>query len=89
MEILITCDKDITGVNTKQATSPPRGYPAEGVSRCNPEHIPCAVCGSTQRKVGAGKAPGEASLLCECGKFLRWISKSELAKLTSEQGGQY
>jgi hypothetical protein len=88
MEIFNPCDKAITGKFKKQTQSPRGGYPPQGLSRRNPNAIPCSDCGSTERKVGADKAPGEASLLCECGKFLRWINKSELAKITGEQGGR-
>ncbi len=40
---------------------------------------PCPQCGSLQTKLGAGKKPREASLLCaNCGKFIRWIGVAEL-----------
>jgi len=58
-------------------------YPAfqditKPVRRVSPNALPCARWGSTQRKLGAGREPGEASLLCECGKFFKWIGGSEL-----------
>jgi hypothetical protein len=40
--------------------------------------ILCAQCGSKERRLGAGRKPGEASLLCECGKFIKWIGASQL-----------
>lgn len=73
--IFNTCGNDIT--STPQSQS---GH------RVNPNHLPCNECGSTQRKLGAGRQPREASLLCECGKFIKWVSVSELVKLN--QGGQ-
>jgi hypothetical protein len=43
----------------------------------------CQRCGSTATKLGAGKAPHTASLLCaDCGKWIKWVGKAELAKLT-------
>jgi hypothetical protein len=56
------------------------------ISRVNPHALPCASCGSTERKLGAGRQPGEASLLCECGKFVRWLRGSQLTQFT--KGGQ-
>ncbi|HEY9652298.1 MAG TPA: hypothetical protein V6C95_16685 [Coleofasciculaceae cyanobacterium] len=42
----------------------------------------CPQCGSPQTKLGAGKKPREASLLCaNCGKFIRWIGAGELNAL--------
>lgn len=42
----------------------------------------CPQCGSPQTKLGAGKKPREASLLCaNCGKFIRWIGAAELNAL--------
>ena len=50
--------------------------------------IPCAQCGSTSQKLGIGKGPHSASLRCgECDRFIKWIGKSELAKIQN-QGGQ-
>jgi hypothetical protein len=70
------CDKDIT----RDAKTPT-------ISRVNPQALPCASCGSTERRLGVGKGPHTASLRCgECNKFVKWIGKSELAKLN--QGGQ-
>lgn len=49
----------------------------------------CATCGSSQQKLGAGKTPGQASLLCECGKFIKWLSGSQSAAIASQlKGGQ-
>jgi hypothetical protein len=83
------CGKCITGTYQKQAVSPPGAYQTEGVSRCNLSDIPCTNGGSTERKLGAGKAPGEASVLCsECGKFIKWLTSGEVAKInTQNQGG--
>jgi len=56
------------------------------VRRVSPNALPCGNCGSTERKLGVGKRPHTASLKCgECDHFIKWISKSELAKI---QGGQ-
>jgi hypothetical protein len=56
------------------------------VFRANPNYLPCASCGSIERKLGAGKGPHTASLKCaECDRFIKWLGKSELAKI---QGGQ-
>lgn len=77
MEKLIfnPCDKDIT----RDAKTPT-------ISRTNPNHLACASCGSTERRLGAGKGPHSASLRCEgCDRFIRWVGKRELAKLN--QGG--
>lgn len=79
MEQLIfnPCDKD----TTRDAKTPT-------ISRANPIHLPCASCGSIERRLGAGKGPHSASLRCgECDRFIKWIGKSELAKLN--KGGQY
>lgn len=47
----------------------------------------CSQCGSTSRQMGAGKGPHSASLRCgECGKFIKWISASEVAQFNN--GGQ-
>jgi len=76
MEQLIfkSCDKNIT--------SPP-------IFRTTPNHLPCACCGSSERKLGAGKQPHSASLRCAvCDRFIRWIGKSELAKFEN-QGEQF
>lgn len=75
---LRACDNSNT--ITPQGQSVPSGH------RVNPNHLPCNECGSTQRKLGAGRQPREASLLCACGKFIKWIGGSELVKLN--QGGQ-
>jgi hypothetical protein len=56
------------------------------IFRANPNHLLCASCGSTSRQLGAGRQPGEASLLCECGKFVRWLRGSQLTQFT--EGGQ-
>lgn len=51
---------------------------------------PCQKCGSESLKLGAGKAPHSASLLCgECGKWVKWVGKKDLAeieKLANSQG---
>lgn len=58
--------------------------------RANPAFLPCSSCGSQERKLGAGKEPGGASLLCECGKFIKWISANEVKAIASQlsKGGQ-
>ena len=55
--------------------------------RTNHHFLPCNNCGSQVRRIGAGKVPGGASLVCECGRFIKWISKVELTKFQN-QGGQ-
>lgn len=61
-----------------------------GLSRANSSNLPCSKCGSQARKLGAGKPQGEASLLCECGKFIKWISASEAKAIAGQlnNGGQ-
>lgn len=58
--------------------------------RVNPAFLPCNNCGSQSRKLGAGKEPGGASLLCECGKFIKWVSASEVKAIAAQlsNGGQ-
>jgi hypothetical protein len=49
---------------------------------------PCARCGSKEQRLGIGKGPHQASLRCAgCDHFIKWIGKSELAKIQN-QGGQ-
>ncbi len=55
--------------------------------RVNPLFLPCSTCGSQLRKLGAGKAP-ESSLLCECGKFIKWINASEVKAIASQLQGE-
>lgn len=89
IEELKTCSYRNASFQASQATSPPRGYQAQSISRCNPGRIPCASCGSTERKLGVGKVPGGASLRCSCNKFVKWLTPSEVAKINNqEQGGQ-
>jgi hypothetical protein len=58
------------------------------ISHVNLNHLPCSACGSTHPKLGAGKGPHSASLKCaQCDHFIKWIGKSELAKIEN-QGGQ-
>jgi hypothetical protein len=59
------------------------------VFRTNPNHLPCTNCGSTSRKLGAGRKAHEMSLLCRCGNFLGWIRGSQLAAIAAQlnQGG--
>ncbi|HEY9795408.1 MAG TPA: hypothetical protein V6D30_07180 [Leptolyngbyaceae cyanobacterium] len=60
---------------------------SQPVFRANPNHLPCASCGSNERKLGAGKGPHTASLRCqECDRFIRWIGKSDLAKIENQGG---
>lgn len=49
----------------------------------------CPKCGSSQTLIGKGKAVHAASLKCaECGRFIKWISKKDLATLLgSNEGG--
>lgn len=59
--------------------------------KCSSEKYCCPRCGSEARKLGAGKAPGGASLLCAgCKKFIKWIAAGEeaiAAQLNMNQGG--
>jgi hypothetical protein len=49
---------------------------------------PCARCGSKEQRLGIGKGSHQASLRCAgCDHFIKWIGKSELAKIQN-QGGQ-
>ncbi len=42
----------------------------------------CQRCDSSETKLGAGKAPHTASLVCaECDRWIKWVGKKELAKL--------
>lgn len=77
-----SCDKHIT--KEINLAIPEHTFRHSGVVRCNPSALLCSSCGSTERKLGAGKAPGDASLLCECGKFIRWVSGSELQAIASQ-----
>ncbi|HEY9707706.1 MAG TPA: hypothetical protein V6D48_05830 [Oculatellaceae cyanobacterium] len=74
--IFYPCDNDIT----RDAKTPT-------ISRVNPQSLPCIRCGSTERKLGAGKTSGSGSLLCECGKFIKWVSGSELHAIASQLKG--
>ncbi len=57
------------------------------VQRVSPNALPCASCGSTERKLGAGFGPHTAELRCgECDCFIKWIGKSELAKIQNQGG---
>ncbi len=66
------------------------------VQRVSPNALPCASCGSTERKLGAGFGPHTAELRCgECDmrsaaakryRFIKWIGKSELAKIQNQGG---
>jgi hypothetical protein len=60
------------------------------VHRMNRHFLPCNNCGSQSRKIGAGKAPGQSSLLCECGNFVKWIGANELMEIAGQlnNGGQ-
>jgi hypothetical protein len=58
------------------------------VRRVSPDALPCASCGSTSRRLGAGKVPGGASLRCSCNKFIKWLTPGEVAKLEARLGGQ-
>ncbi len=74
-KIFKPCDKDIT-----------RDTESPTISRANPTRLPCANCGSIERKLGIGKGPHSASLKCaQCDRFIRWVGKIELVKLN--QGG--
>jgi hypothetical protein len=43
---------------------------------------PCAKCGESSGKLGAGRQPKESSLHCgKCGSFIRWVSASEVTCL--------
>lgn len=76
-KIFNLCDKDIT-----------RDTETPTISRANQKKLPCANCGSTDRRLGVGKGPHSASLRCgQCDRFIKWIGKFELAKIEN-QGGQ-
>jgi hypothetical protein len=43
---------------------------------------PCNQCGAKEYRLGIGKGPHQASLLCGgCDRFIRWVGKNELVKL--------
>lgn len=66
------CDDDITKASNQQ------------LSR---DIIPCPQCGSMSHKLGVGKGPHTASLRCAvCDRFIKWIGKSELAKIENQGG---
>ena len=66
-----------------------KGITSQPIFRANPNHLPCPKCGSQPRKLGAGRKPGEASLLCECGKFINWLNASQAKAIASQlKGGQ-
>lgn len=51
--------------------------------------IPCAQCGSKERKLGCGKGPHTASLRCAvCDRFIKWIGKAELGRIAATKGVQ-
>jgi transcription elongation factor Elf1 len=57
------------------------------VQRVFPNALPCASCGSTERKLGVGKGQHTASLKCaECDRFIKWLGKSELAQIKNQGG---
>ncbi len=66
------------------------------IFRANLNHLPSANCRGTKRKLGAGRQPGEQSLLCgKCelrfaalqrSRFIKWIGKSDLAKIENQGG---
>ncbi len=59
-------------------------------------HPPRPRCGFDHRKLGAAKGPHQDSLLCagcdlrfaaaQRSRFIRWIGKSELAKIQNQGG---
>ncbi len=59
------------------------------IHRINHHFLPCNECGSQSRKIGAGKALGQSSLLCKCGKFVKWIGANELMVIAGQvMGGE-
>jgi hypothetical protein len=59
--------------------TPPRSTPKPAETRQIPLDLPCSKCGGEAGKLGAGRQPRESSLLCgKCGKFIRWVSTSEV-----------
>ncbi len=62
----------------------------DGITRASNQQLsrnimPCAKCGSKERKLGIGKEPHSASLRCaECDRFIKWVSKRELARIESQ-----
>ncbi len=81
--VFYPCDKDITRASNLQ------------LSR---NILPCAQCGSSEHRLGAGKGPHSASLRCavcdrvallrSADRFIRWIGKSELARIEAAKGVQ-
>lgn len=67
------CDDDITRASNQQ------------LSR---NILPCAKCGSSEHRLGAGKGPHSASLRCAgCDRFIKWIGKNELARIAATTKG--
>ena len=57
------------------------------VRRVSPNALPCDNCGSTERKLGAGKEPHTAALRCgKCERVIKWIGKVKLAKIENQGG---
>jgi len=66
------------------------------VQRVSPNALPCASCGSTERKLGAGFGSHTAELRCgECARrsaaaklyrFIKWLGESELAQIKNQGG---
>ncbi len=59
---------------------------------------PCAQCGAKERRLGIGKGPHQASLRCgvcdsealllSADRFIKWLSKRELARIQAAKGVQ-
>lgn len=50
--------------------------------------ICCPNCGGSAGKLGEGKGPHAAKIVCSsCDRFIKWLSKSALSDLLQSQGG--
>lgn len=86
----IISDRTLKNLLTKSEESPliRISYQSRGDSKSagfqSPQEIQadCPSCGNHKGKIGAGKKPGESSLICDnCGKFIKWLSAKEFKKL--------
>ena len=58
------------------------------VRRVSLNALPCGNCGSTERKLGAGKTPGLGNRNGGgSGFFIKWLGAAELTKVAAK-GGQ-
>jgi hypothetical protein len=86
------CNSLESSTDKEKEAPPSHSKPSQSanISRVNPSALPCSECGSQSRKVGAGKVPGGASLMCVCGRFIKWIGINELTAIAGQlkNGGQ-